>query len=108
VVRAGLGDAYNGEPSVNTDHEPVETPRMPARFDKLQLNHYYTKSEEEARIKGHRLRPSDGKEHVDLQKDRRLQKTLELLDEVEDTKIHMYLPALKEALALRAGKAVRS
>jgi hypothetical protein len=54
------------------------------------------------------LRPSDGKEHIDLQKDRRLQKTLEILDEVEDTKIHIYLPALKEALARRAGRVVKS
>ena len=48
-------------------------------FERLRINHYYTKSEEEARIKGHRLRPSDGKEHVDLQ--RRLDKTLEMLRE---------------------------
>jgi hypothetical protein len=101
VLRAGLGDAYGGEPQVDTAHEAVEAPRGPARLDKLRLNHYYTKSEEEARIKGHRLRPSDGKEHVDLQ--RRLDKTLEMLDQVTDTTIDLYVPALRSALARREG-----
>jgi hypothetical protein len=101
VLRSGLGDAYGGEPQVDTAHEPAEVPRGPTRLDKLRLNHYYTKSEEEARIKAHRMRPSDGKTHVDLE--RRLDRTLAILDDVEDTTIHMYLPALREAVARRQG-----
>jgi hypothetical protein len=105
VVKAGLRNAYRDGPQVDTAHEPVEVPRGPARLDKLRLNHYYTKSEEEARVKGFRLRPSDGKPHVVLQ--RRLEETLALLDDVTDTTIHIYLPALREAMARREAAAAK-
>jgi hypothetical protein len=103
TIREGMGDAYGGAPQVNTNHDPVTRPRGTALFDKLQINHYYTKSEEEAAAKGFRLRPSDGKEHTDLQK--RLDKTLVLLDEVTDTSILQYVPALRAALERRQGAA---
>ena len=92
-----------GAAQVDTNHDPVEKPRGPALFDKLRINHYYTKSEEEARIKGFRLRPSDGKQHVDLQ--RRLEETIERLNEVPDTSIQQYVPALRAALERRQGTA---
>jgi hypothetical protein len=103
VVRAGMvanADAYEG-PRVNTDHQPVGVPKGPLLLSKLRVNHYFTKSEEEARIKANRLRPSDGKPQTALQ--RRLDGVLESLDQVTDTTIHMYLPALQSALARRTG-----
>jgi hypothetical protein len=58
------------------------------------------KSEEEARVKAYKLRPSDGKEHKALQ--RRFDEAVAMHDHVTDTTIHMYVPALREALARRA------
>jgi hypothetical protein len=90
---------YSEGPFVDTEHEPVHKPVGPPRLDKLRLNHYFTKSEEEARVKADRLRPSDAKPHVALQ--RNLAGVLAQLDRVTDTTIQMYLPALRDALAAR-------
>ena len=103
VIRPGLHEAYSDGPQVGTDHEVVEHPRRPPQLSTLRLNHYFTKSEEEARVKAFRLRPSDGKAHIPLQ--RRFEKTLEIMDHVTDTSIHIYLPALRDALARREGTA---
>lgn len=99
VVRAGLANAYSGGGQVNTDHEPITRPVSRAVLDKLRVNHYYLKSEEEARAKAYKLRPSDGKEHKDLQ--RRFDEAVAMHDDVTDTTIQMYVPALREALARR-------
>jgi hypothetical protein len=91
--------AYSEGPLVNEEHEVLPKPTGPPVFSKLRLNHYFTKSEEEARVKANRLRPSDGKPQVALQ--RKLDTVLEMLDRVTDTTIQMYLPALRKALAER-------
>jgi hypothetical protein len=101
VIQPGLADAYSDGPEVGTNHEVIEHPRRPPVLDKLRLNHYFTKSEEEARVKAFKLRPSDGKAHIPLQ--RRFEESLAMMDHVDDTAILMYVPALREALARRAG-----
>jgi hypothetical protein len=108
VVQAGnvaSEHAYTG-PRVNTNHDPVERPRFPRLLDKLRINHYYTKSAEEARAKGQRIRPNDGKPQIALQ--RRLDAVLAGLDIATDTTIHMYLPQLREALERRKQGTVTS
>ncbi len=104
VIKAGmnLANAYEGGgPSINTDNEHVQRPVQPPLLDKLRLNHYFTKSEEEARIKAMRLRANDGKPQLGLQ--RRLAEVLASLDQVTDTTIQPYVPSLREALAARRG-----
>jgi hypothetical protein len=106
IVASGVQpSAYSDGPQVDTEHEPVARPIGPAHLDKLRLNHYFTKSEEEARVKAYRLRPSDGKPHISLQKD--LEGMLELFDQITDTTIEMYLPGLRGALAERERAAAR-
>jgi hypothetical protein len=101
VLRAGLHDPYGGAPSVNTGHEPVRRPKRAPVLDKLRLNHYITKSEEEALVKAQRIRASDGKPQIGLK--RNLPAVLERLDQLTDTTIQMYVPALREAMARREG-----
>jgi hypothetical protein len=102
AVRAGVhAGAYTEGSAVNENHEPV-TGRNEGKvsFAKLRVNHYFTKSAEEARRKAHTLRPSDGKGHFWLKHD--LDGMLAMRDDVTDTTIQMYVPALREALAQRA------
>jgi hypothetical protein len=100
IVAAGVSpQAYSEGPLVNTDGEIVSKLMGPPLLSKLRINHYFTKSEEEARVKAYRLRPSDGKQHLALQT--HLDRVLETFNRVPDTTIHMYLPALREALARR-------
>ena len=86
--------------AVNENHEPV-TGRNEGQvsFAKLRVNHYFTKSEEEARVKAHRLRPSDAREHISLQL--KLPEMLAMRDQVTDTEILTYVPALRSALGRR-------
>jgi hypothetical protein len=101
VIKAGIHTSqYTEGTAVNENHEPV-TGRNEGKvtISKLRFNHYYTKSEEEARVKAYRLRPSDAKEHVWLQRD--LPGMLAMRDQVTDTEILSYVAALREALERR-------
>ena len=102
VVAPGLNkQAYSGGAQVNTDHEPVTRPLGPPVLDKLRINHYMTKSAEEARVKAYKIRANDGKQRIGMQ--RHFEATLEALDQMTDTTIHHYVPALRAAVARRQG-----
>ncbi len=97
---------FNGEPSVAVDerHRPIEgRPGSPCSvtdevsFERLRVNHYVTKSEQEFARKLARVRVDSGRPRD--WSDKRAARLLKVLDEVEDRTIHMYLPALREELA---------
>ncbi|HZO60835.1 MAG TPA: glycosyltransferase family 92 protein [Solirubrobacterales bacterium] len=104
---------YHGEPhlAVDENHRPIDArPGSPlsitdeVSFEKLRVNHYTTKSEEEFRRKQLRVRVDNGlpREWTENQ----IRRLLTVLDEVEDRTIQMYLPALREELARVDGRAV--
>jgi hypothetical protein len=97
---------FHGEPRVVVDenHQPVEGRRGSpfsktdeVSFEKLRVNHYVTKSEEEFRRKQSRVRVDNGRPWAYT--DNQTARLLGVLDQVEDRTIQMYLPALHEELA---------
>ena len=97
---------FHGEPRVVVDenHRPVEGRRGSpfsktdeVSFEKLRVNHYVTKSEEEFRRKQSRVRVDNGRPWAYT--DNQTARLLSVLDQVEDRTIQMYLPALHEELA---------
>jgi hypothetical protein len=106
---------FHGEPSVVVDenHRPVEgRPGSPfsktdeVSFERLRVNHYVTRSEEEFRRKQLRVRVDNGRPWE--LSENQITRLLKVLDEVEDRTIQMYLPALREELARVDGSAVAS
>ncbi len=106
---------FRGDPAFTVDenHRPIEArPGSPlskteeVSFERLRVNHYVTKSEQELRRKQRRVRVDNGqmREYTDAQ----IARTLAALDQVEDRAIQMYLPALREELARVAGPAMAS
>jgi hypothetical protein len=104
---------FNDEPHVAVDenHRPIEgRPGSPygitdeVSFERLRVNHYVTKSEEELRRKLARVRADTGLERG--WSENRIARLLMVLDEVEDRTIQMYLPGLREELARVEAKAV--
>ena len=101
----------HGEPGVVVDenHRPVdggsESPSSndlsrtdEVSFERLRVNHYQTRSEEEYRRKLLRVRPDNGRLRKEWSEDQ-IARRLKELDTIEDRTIQMYLPALREELA---------
>jgi Glycosyltransferase family 92 len=106
VRRTALPDVhlslYREGSSVNENHEPVSGRNEGSvSFEKLRVNHYFTRSEEEFRKKSYGRRPNDGRVRISVQ--RNFEKALARRDQVTDTTIIMYAPALRAALARRQG-----
>ena len=104
---------FNGEPGVVVDenHRPVEgRPGSPfsktdeVSFERLRVNHYVTRSEEEFRRKQLRVRVDNGRPWE--LSENQVARLLKVLEKVEDRTIQMYLPALREELARVDGRAV--
>jgi hypothetical protein len=91
---------YGDGLAVDEKERPIEGPPYgvtdSVSFSTLRINHYATKSEEEYRRKLRRGR-ADTFEPKGLT-ERGIARRLRMLDQVEDTTIHMYLPALRRAL----------
>ena len=97
---------FHGEPHVAVDenHRPIDAhPGSPysitdeVSFERLRVNHYTTKSEEEFRQKQLRIRVDNGRPRDWTEN--QIQRLLMLLDSVEDRTIQMYLPGLRAELA---------
>jgi hypothetical protein len=91
-------DYVDGARIVNENMEPMERPDTndPPSFERLRLNHYVTKSQEERRRKLERPVAFDGRmKNVEgvMRRDREL-------NQIRDETILIYLPSLKEALAI--------
>ena len=106
---------FHGDPHVVVDenHHPVEgRPGSPysktdeVSFERLRVNHYVTKSEEELQRKQMRPRVDNGRMRV--YGEGAVARMLAALDEVEDRTIQMYLPAVREELARAEGRASAS
>lgn len=106
---------FNGDLRVVVDenHRPVEArPGSPfsktdeVSFERLRVNHYVTKSEQELRRKQMRVRVDNGQTRIYT--DRQIARMLAVLDQVEDRAIQVYLPALREELARAEGRAMAS
>jgi hypothetical protein len=86
--------------AVDENHRPIDgrplSKTAEVSFERLRVNHYQTKSEEEMRRKLSRVRVDNGRpwELTEEQIARRLK----VLDAVEDRTIQMYLPALRAEL----------
>ena len=102
---------YTDGPAVDENGRPIDSPpysrTRSVSFERLRINHYQTKSEEEYRRKLARG-PADStlwfKEKLT---EAGIQRRLRKLDEVEDRDILRYLPALREGLADPAGQPSR-
>ena len=79
-----------GRPFSNTDE---------VSFERLRVNHYMTKSEEEFRRKLSRVPRRQRLPRRDRFNEKQLARLTGRWDEVEDRTIQMYLPALREELA---------
>ncbi len=87
-----------GAPTVDEHHQPLESwIRDELTFDVLRINHYFTKSEEEAFRKFDRPQAGGGKLRPEL-KLRGLRRRNELYGQPDEV-IQQYLPALEELLA---------
>lgn len=89
-----------GAPTVDELRRPINKRALMESFSaqRLRINHYVTKSEEEYAEKFTMPRPDTGEArepHPDLAR------RFRLLDEQEDHDIQAYLPALREAMAAR-------
>jgi hypothetical protein len=90
-----------GARAVDEHERPLETwIRDELTFDLLRINHYFTKSEEEALVKFDRPQAGGGKLRPDL-KLRGLRRRNEEYGR-PDHVIQQYLPALEESLATAA------
>jgi hypothetical protein len=96
---------FNGEPPVAVDekHRPIYGRKgspyastEEVSWEKLRVNHYTTRSEEEFRRKLKLVRPDTGR--LREYKETQLERMLTVMNEVEDRTIQMYLPALREEL----------
>ena len=101
---------FHGDPRVVVDenHRPVDArPGSPlsmtdeVSFERLRVNHYVTKSEEELRRKHARVRVDNGQ--LRPYSDGLIARTLAALDQVEDRAIQRHLPALRAELARVGG-----
>jgi hypothetical protein len=106
---------FHGDPRVVVDenHRPIEArPGSPlsmteeVSFERLRVNHYVTKSEEELRRKQTRVRVDNGR--MRPYTEGQIARMLAALDQVEDRTIQTYLPALREELARVEGRAMAS
>jgi hypothetical protein len=86
-----------GERAVDEYEQPLETWRRDLTFDVLRINHYFTKSEEEAMVKFSRPQAGGGELRGKLRREglRRRNEEFGRPDHV----IQQYLPALEESLA---------
>jgi hypothetical protein len=93
----------DGRPTVDEHQEPLESWSRPGEltFDKLRINHYFSKSEQEALAKFDRPQAGGGKLRPEL-KLRGLRKRNELYGQPDDT-IQQYLPALQKQLEAVGG-----
>jgi hypothetical protein len=89
----------DGAPTVDEHHQPLESWRRPDELtvDVLRINHYFTKSEQEAMAKFDRPQAGGGKLRPELRL-RGLRKRNELYGR-PDHVIQQFLPALEERLA---------
>jgi hypothetical protein len=89
----------DGAPTVDEHQQPLESWLRPGEltFDRLRINHYFSKSEQEALAKFDRPQAGGGKLRPGL-KLRGLRKRNELYGRPDDV-ILQYLPALEELLA---------
>jgi hypothetical protein len=86
---------YTDTPAVDVKKRPFMGSRTDSRESSpLRINHYWTKSEEELRVKWSRRRPDTGEPYD-------FQPPLEHLNAVRDEAILIYLPALRQALKQR-------
>ena len=93
----------NGELAVDVKKRPVPIEQSEDRSDRpLRINHYYTKSEEELRIKKSRPRPDTGEPYMEYHFPEATQ--TQTLDET----ILIYVLALQEALRRASANAPRS
>jgi Glycosyltransferase family 92 len=88
----------DGSPTVDEHHQPLESWTRPGEltFDILRINHYFSKSEQEALAKFDRPQAGGGKLRPELRL-RGLRKRNELYGRRDDV-IQQYLPALEERL----------
>ena len=99
---------FNGEPHVAVDDNARSRDsrgrptagRTKSPFERLRVNHYTTKSEDEFRRKQLRIRVDNGRPREWTEN--QIERLLKGLDEVEDRTIQMYLPALREELRVEA------
>jgi hypothetical protein len=87
----------DGVPPVDEHHQPLESWTRDLTFDVLRINHYFTKSEQEAMTKFDRPQAGGGKLRPEL-KLRALRRRNEMYGKPDDV-IQQYLPALEEQLA---------
>jgi hypothetical protein len=87
----------DGAPAVDEHEQPLESWTRDLSFDVLRINHYFTKSEEEALVKFARPQAGGGKLRGKLRPEglRRRNEDYGRPDRV----IQQYLPALEESLA---------
>jgi hypothetical protein len=98
---------YTDGPAVDETKAPIEPPIVHASTDThslLRVNHYWTKSEAEWRVKTKRP-DARGRMRGDAAHDKALGG---ILNEERDETITRYLPAVKEALAEVESRAVRA
>ncbi len=88
--------------TVDELHRPVSLPAKAQSFtaERLRINHYWTKSEEELEAKFARLRPDTGEPYPPGRTRRRM-RIRDQENSRPDEAILTYLPALREALARR-------
>ena len=92
---------FNGEPAVAVDenHRPIQAKLSSTEevsFEKLRVNHYTTKSEQELQRKLSRPRVDNGRPRK--MSGSQVERLLRITNAVEDRTIQMHVPALKEAL----------
>ena len=104
TVRCGGNPHYfeyaDGALPVDENMQPFDKPGRTegVSFERLRLNHYVTKSKEERARKLARPVAFDGR----MKNPERVMERDRELNQVRDTTIQMYLPALKDALSARA------
>ena len=88
----------DGEPTVDEHHQPLDSWTRPGEltFDLLRINHYFTKSEEEALAKFDRPQAGGGKLRPEMQL-KPLRRRNERFGRPDDV-IQQYLPALEKEL----------
>jgi hypothetical protein len=92
--------------AVDENHEPLDGSQMerPVSFDRLRINHYATKSEEEYRGKVALWEKGATAAGTPRAWNSDQEERLHRLSEVPDDAVTIYLPALREALAVRSSE----